>query len=73
MIERPWFPISVQYMFRVYCVPFTSYMRFFLGQKNGDLSISAARGRARPEVTSPFESSTTCFMDRLAQLNERNP
>jgi hypothetical protein len=26
---------------------------------NGDLSISAARGRARPEVTSPIESWTT--------------
>jgi hypothetical protein len=28
----PWFPISVQYMFCVYCVPFTSYMRFMSGQ-----------------------------------------
>jgi hypothetical protein len=33
----------------------------FLESKIGDLSISVARGRARPEVTSPIESSTTVF------------
>jgi hypothetical protein len=29
-IERPWLPISVQYMFCVYRVPFTSYFRLFI-------------------------------------------
>jgi hypothetical protein len=32
---------------------------FYLFIRNGDLSISADRGRREPEVTSPFDSSTT--------------
>jgi hypothetical protein len=39
-------------------IAFASYMRFSSTVKSGDLSISAARGRARPEVRSPIESST---------------
>jgi hypothetical protein len=49
--------ISVQYIFLVYSIPFTSDMRFLRGQYDR-LSISAARGRRKPEVTSPFDSST---------------
>jgi hypothetical protein len=31
-------------------------------KKNGGLSVSAAMGRARPEVTSTFDSLTTVFL-----------
>jgi hypothetical protein len=57
-MEWPRFPNSVRQKFRVCCVPFTSYMRFSL-VSNGDLSISTANGRLEPQVTSPFDSSTT--------------
>jgi hypothetical protein len=57
VIERPRFAVSVQYMVRVYCVLFTSYLRFSL-VINGDLLISAARGRLEPEVMSPFDRLT---------------
>jgi hypothetical protein len=53
-ICRPWFPISVQYMFWVYCVPFTSYLRFW-EVNNGRLSISAARGA--PTGQKPLDRS----------------
>jgi hypothetical protein len=55
---RPWFPVSVQYMVRVYCVLITSYMRFMTGEKWRFVDFGA-RGRFEPEVTSLFDSSTT--------------
>jgi hypothetical protein len=58
LICEPRLPINVQYMFGAYCIPFTSCMRF-LTVNTGRLSISAARGRRNPEVTSPFDSFTT--------------
>jgi hypothetical protein len=40
-------------MVRVFCVPFTSYMRFFPQSENVDLSISVGRGarETRSDVT----------------------
>jgi hypothetical protein len=56
-ICRPRCTTSVQYMFWVYCIPFTSYRRREVNKYR--LSISAARGRREPEVKSPLDSSTT--------------
>jgi hypothetical protein len=60
MADLLWFPVSVQCIFRVF-LPFTSYIRCSSAVKNDDLSTSAAKGRDRLEVTSPFGSSTTVF------------
>jgi hypothetical protein len=57
-MERPWFPIRVPATFSVYLVPFRRYKRFSSAAENGGMTISAARGRARPEMTSPFDSLT---------------
>jgi hypothetical protein len=46
------FPISVQYILLVWHAQFESYTRFF-NCRLWRNSISTARGRLRPEVTSP--------------------
>jgi hypothetical protein len=50
----PWFPIRVLAAFNfVYLVPIRRYNRFpHVG--TGEMTISAAKGLARPKMTSPF-------------------
>lgn len=57
-IFRPYFPISVQYMFRGYRLSIISFMRFFSLVSNGKLLTSADRERITPEVTSSVDSAT---------------
>jgi hypothetical protein len=54
---RPRFPISVQHMFRVYRMLFTS-RAFCPWSVMGDYGSSASRGRIRPEVTSRVVSAS---------------
>jgi hypothetical protein len=56
-MERPRFSIRVSLTLIVYLTPFQRYKRFF-SVENGAKTVLAARGRIRPELTSPVDSLT---------------
>jgi hypothetical protein len=57
---QPRFSIRVLLTFSVYFAPFQRYKRFRLAEIGG-ITIAAATGGTRPEMTSPVDSLASCW------------
>jgi hypothetical protein len=60
-IVQPRFSFSIQYTLLVYMHHFKVIIHPFFIVNYGEMSISTARGRLRPEVTPPVDRATTVF------------